>query len=163
MREQLYRKLTTELHRRLPAASKPQVQNLALLTQSLVFSENCHLSNLALQLPIDGRRDSLIQRPVRFLGNCRVTRGLAQAARSGFLQPIAGRWPVAVVAVLRQLILQCLHSFSKSDDRLFKQRHDRFFALQIGLVYIFARRHHKSGHGAIVPGCQPSEHRVTLT
>jgi hypothetical protein len=24
--------------------------------------------------------------------------------------------------------------------------------LQIGLVYIFARRHHKSGHGAIVAG-----------
>jgi hypothetical protein len=66
MRKQLYRKLTTELQRRLPAASKPQVQNLALLTQALVFSEDCHLPNLALQLPISGQRDSLIQRLVRF-------------------------------------------------------------------------------------------------
>jgi hypothetical protein len=72
MREYLYRDLTNELQRRLPAATKPQVRNLALLTQALVFSENCHLPNLALQLPIDGRRDSLIQRLVRFLDNCRV-------------------------------------------------------------------------------------------
>ena len=72
MREYLYRNLTNELRQRLPAASKPQVRNLALLTQALVFSENCHLPNLALQLPIGGRRDSLIQRLVRFLDNCRV-------------------------------------------------------------------------------------------
>ena len=51
MRKQLYRKLTTELQRRLPAASKPQAQNLALLTQALVFSEDCHLPNLALLVP----------------------------------------------------------------------------------------------------------------
>ena len=72
MRKRLYRKLTTELQRRLPAASKPQVQNLALLTQALAFSEDCHLSNLAIQLPIPGQRDSLIQRLVRFLDNCHV-------------------------------------------------------------------------------------------
>ena len=41
MRRQLYHELTTELGRRLPAASKPQVRNLALLTQALVFSEDC--------------------------------------------------------------------------------------------------------------------------
>jgi hypothetical protein len=74
MRKQLYRKLTTELQRHLPAASKPQVQNLALLTQALVFSEDCHLPNLGLQLPIPGQRDSLIQRWVRFLDNCHVNR-----------------------------------------------------------------------------------------
>ncbi len=74
MRKQLYRKLTVELQRRLPAASKPQVQNLALLTQALVFSEDCHLPNLALQLPISGQRESLIQRLVRFLDNCHVNR-----------------------------------------------------------------------------------------
>jgi hypothetical protein len=73
MRRQLYRKLTTELQRRLPAASKLQLQNLALLTQALVFSQNCHLPNLALQLPVDGRRESLVQRLVRFLDNCRIT------------------------------------------------------------------------------------------
>jgi hypothetical protein len=73
MREQLYRNLKTELRQRLPAASKPQVRNLALLTQALVFSENCRLANLALELPIDGLRDSLVQRLVRFLDNWRVT------------------------------------------------------------------------------------------
>ena len=74
MRKQLYHRLTTELQRRLPAASKPQVRNLALLTQALVFSEDCHLANLALQLPIRGQRQSLIQRQVRFLDNCHVNR-----------------------------------------------------------------------------------------
>ncbi|RME42871.1 MAG: hypothetical protein D6796_13830 [Caldilineae bacterium] len=73
MREQLHRNLTDELQRRLSAATRPQVRNLALLTQALVFSENCHLPNLALQLPIEGRRDSLIQRLVRFLDNGYVT------------------------------------------------------------------------------------------
>jgi hypothetical protein len=73
MREQLYRNLKTELRQRLPAANKSQVQNLALLTQALVFSDNCHLANLALQLPVAGQRDSLIQRLVRFLDNWRVS------------------------------------------------------------------------------------------
>lgn len=73
MREQVYSNLKTELKQRLPAATKPQVQNLALLTQALVFSENCRLANLALQLPIDGQRESLTQRLVRFLDNWRVT------------------------------------------------------------------------------------------
>ncbi len=72
MRKQLYRNLTTELQRRLPAASKSQVHNLALLTQALVFSEDCHLPNLALQLPIDGQRDHLIRRLMRFLSNSRL-------------------------------------------------------------------------------------------
>jgi len=73
MREQLYCNLTTELKRRLPAAWKPQVHNLALLTQALVFSQDCHLSNLALELPIEGQRDSLIQRLERFLDNNRLS------------------------------------------------------------------------------------------
>jgi len=74
MRKQLYRNLTTELQRHLPAASKPQVRNLALLTQALVFSADCHLPNLALQLPIDGQRDHLIRRLMRFLSNCHLNR-----------------------------------------------------------------------------------------
>lgn len=74
MRKTLQRNLTSELQRRLPAASKPQVRNLALLTQALVYSPDCHLGNLALELPIAGQRDSLIQRLVRFLDNCHVTR-----------------------------------------------------------------------------------------
>jgi hypothetical protein len=74
MYETLNRNLTRELQRRLTTASKPQVRNLALLTQALVYSRNCHLANLALELPVDGQRDSLIQRLTRFLDNCRVTR-----------------------------------------------------------------------------------------
>ena len=74
MREQLYCNLTTELKRRLPSASKPQVHNLALLTQALVFSPDCHLPNLALELPLEGQRDSLIQGLDRFLANSRLSR-----------------------------------------------------------------------------------------
>lgn len=72
MREQLYRNLTIELQRQLPATSKPQARNLALLTQALVFGQDCHLANLASQLPVDGERDSLIHRLVRFLDNGHV-------------------------------------------------------------------------------------------
>lgn len=74
MREQLYRELTKELQRQLSSASKPQVSNLALLTQALVFSPDCHLSNLALELPVDGRRESLTNRLVRFLDNSHLNR-----------------------------------------------------------------------------------------
>jgi len=74
MRQTIIRNLTKELQRRLPDASKPQVQNLAQLTQALVFSRNCHLSNLALELPISGQRESLIQRLTRFLDNSHVRR-----------------------------------------------------------------------------------------
>jgi hypothetical protein len=73
MREYLYRSLRNELRQRLPEANKSQVGNLALLSQALVFSDNCHLSHLALQLPIDGQRESLVQRLVRFLDNSHVT------------------------------------------------------------------------------------------
>lgn len=74
MRKQLYRRLTTELQHRLPQASVPQVNNLALLTQALVFSPNCHLSNLALEFPVTARRESLINRLYRFLDNSHIHR-----------------------------------------------------------------------------------------
>jgi hypothetical protein len=74
MQKQLYRRLTTELQKRLPNASIPQVKNLALLTQTLVFSPNCHLNNLALAAPLEGRRESLTNRIYRFLGNQHITR-----------------------------------------------------------------------------------------
>lgn len=74
MRKQLYRRLTTELQRRLPNSSVPQVNNLALLTQTLVFSPNCHLSSLALEAPLEGRRESLTNRIYRFLNNHRINR-----------------------------------------------------------------------------------------
>lgn len=39
-----------------------------------MYSPNCHLTNLALELPLAGQRDSLIQRLVRFLDNWHITR-----------------------------------------------------------------------------------------
>jgi hypothetical protein len=74
MQEQLYRRLTTELQKRLPNASVPQVKNLALMTQTLVISPNCHLNNLALFAPVEGRRESLTNRIYRFLDNPRINR-----------------------------------------------------------------------------------------
>jgi hypothetical protein len=74
MREQLLSNLITELKRQLPGASKPQVENLALLTQALVFSPDCHLANLALELPLEGQRENLIQRLDRFLANPHLSR-----------------------------------------------------------------------------------------
>ena len=90
MRYQLYRKLTNELQRRLPGASQPQVRNQALLTQALVFSEDCHLANLALQLPIDGQRESLIQRLRRFLDNVRLSQ---RVHYQPLLRQMFGCWP----------------------------------------------------------------------
>ena len=77
---------------------------------------------------------------------------LAQTARSRLFQPIAGGGLVAVATILGLLFLQCHYPGGKLGDRLFKQRDHRFLALQIGLVYLFVGRHHKSGHGAIVAG-----------
>jgi hypothetical protein len=90
MRKELYRKLTKELQRRLPGASKAQIRNQALLAQALVFSDNCHLPNLALQLPIEGQRENLIQRLRRFLDNCRVKQRVYYAPLVG---QMLARWP----------------------------------------------------------------------
>lgn len=90
MREQLYKTLTTQLQSRLTGASQAQVRNLALLTQALVFSENCHLSNLALELPIAGQRENLIQRLVRFLDNGRVQQRLHYRP---LVRELLAHWP----------------------------------------------------------------------
>lgn len=50
-------------------ASQPQLVNLALLCQGLAVSPTCHLSTLALGLPLPLQRDSLIQRLERCLAN----------------------------------------------------------------------------------------------
>jgi hypothetical protein len=50
------------------------VHNLALLTQPLVFSPDCHFNNLALEYPVDARRESLTNRVYRFLDNKRIHR-----------------------------------------------------------------------------------------
>ena len=71
--QQLYRRLTTELRWRLPQASQPQAQNLALLTLALAFSPNCHLATLATILPVPGQRENLIQRVRRWLDHQALT------------------------------------------------------------------------------------------
>ncbi len=71
--QHLYRRLTTELRWRLPQASKPQAQNLALLTLALAFSPNCHLATLATILPVPGQRENSIQRVRRWLDNQAIT------------------------------------------------------------------------------------------
>jgi hypothetical protein len=90
MRYELYRKLTNELQRRLPGASQPQVGNQALLTQALVFSADCHLPNLAIQLPIEGQRESLIQRLRRFLDNVRLSQ---RVHYQPLIRQMFGHWP----------------------------------------------------------------------
>lgn len=47
--------------------SEPEMKRLALLSQSLAVSSNCHLSNLALGMPVEAKRENLIQRLRRFL------------------------------------------------------------------------------------------------
>ena len=51
--------------------SQPQLYNLALLCRALAFSRDCHLANLALELPLVERRASLEQRLQRLLDNAR--------------------------------------------------------------------------------------------
>ena len=49
--------------------SKPQLENLALLCYALAVGRDCHLANLALELPLAGLRTSLAQRLRRNLQN----------------------------------------------------------------------------------------------
>lgn len=59
---QLHHQVVQQLGRlRLPL-SRPQQTNLALWCQALAVSPNCHLSHLALGLPLPGQRENLIQR-----------------------------------------------------------------------------------------------------
>ena len=53
-------------------ASRPQLENLALLCQALAFSRDCHLASLALHLPIAGCRASRTQRLRRWLKNAHL-------------------------------------------------------------------------------------------
>ncbi len=69
MQEQLYHQLCAKLGELLPQATKPQIRNQSLLTQSLAMSPNCHLATLATYLPIAGQRENLVQRLRRWLAN----------------------------------------------------------------------------------------------
>lgn len=90
MRQQLYRTLTDKLQRRLPGSSKPQTRNVALLTQALVFSEDCGQANLALQFPVAGQRKNLVQRLRRFLDNSHI--GLYRHYLP-LIRHLFARWP----------------------------------------------------------------------
>lgn len=63
----LQEKLVHHLKRIKLRLSQPQLVNLALWSQALAVSADCHLTNLALGLPVPGRRENLIQRLRRFL------------------------------------------------------------------------------------------------
>lgn len=71
-------------------ATAPQRENLAWLCQSLAYSPDCHLATLALQIPLPGQRESLIQRERRFLKNAHL-----QVARcyEPWVRNLLGHWP----------------------------------------------------------------------
>lgn len=77
--------------------SHPQVVNLSLWSQALAVSADCHLANLALGLPVVGRRENLIQRLRRFLKNRQLSwqRGYGQLVRHLF-----AHWQGAEVALV---------------------------------------------------------------
>ena len=63
----LQRKLVQQLQEIGLELSKPQLVNLALWSHGLATSPDCHLTNVALGLPIPGQRINLVQRLRRFL------------------------------------------------------------------------------------------------
>lgn len=63
----LQRKMVQELQAVGMQISQAQLVNLALWSQGLASSRDCHLPNLALELPVSGRRKHLVQRLRRFL------------------------------------------------------------------------------------------------
>ena len=65
----LHHKLVQQLSHLNVPLGEAQQRNLALWCQALAISPNCHLSTLALGLPLPGDRENLIQRLRRFLKN----------------------------------------------------------------------------------------------
>lgn len=64
---QLQRELKQNLQGIAPRMAQPDVTNLALWSQALALSPDCRLANLALEMPVAGERESLIQRARRAL------------------------------------------------------------------------------------------------
>lgn len=69
----IHRQLVHQMRRYGCPLSKPQRNNLALLCQGLAFSPNCRLGTLALYLPVESDRDSLVERLRRLLKHRRVS------------------------------------------------------------------------------------------
>lgn len=86
----VYQQLRQKLGTYLNKANRWQVNNLALTTQALVFSPNCHLNNLALHLPVPGQRENLTQRLRRWLKNQAVTQ---ETCYLPLVQNLLRHWP----------------------------------------------------------------------
>jgi len=76
--------------------AKPHRTNLALLSQALAVSPNCHLSTLALALPLPGQRENLIQRLRRMLSQTPDW----QAWYGPILRHLFAHWTGAEVALV---------------------------------------------------------------
>jgi hypothetical protein len=72
-------------------ATAPQRENLAWLCQSLAYSPDCHLATLALQIPLPGQRESLIQRERRYLKNAHVQVAQCYAP---WVRNLLAHWPL---------------------------------------------------------------------
>ena len=70
---QLYPQLLQQLTLLLPQARPALLVNLALTVLALSQSPDCHLATLATVLPLEGKREHLIQRLRRWLKNPRLT------------------------------------------------------------------------------------------
>ncbi len=66
---QLFLELLSHLKVLLPFSRPAVLFNLVLMVLSLAQSHNCHLGTLVLVWPVEGTRDSLIQRARRWLAN----------------------------------------------------------------------------------------------
>jgi len=66
-----YDKLLAYLYQHLEAPDS-QLHNLALWVYGLFKTRNCHLGHVADELPLEGQKDSLIQRLKRGLMNPRL-------------------------------------------------------------------------------------------
>ena len=91
----LHRQIVQKMNDLGLRATAPQRENLAWLCQSLAYSPDCHLATLALQIPLPGQRESLVQRERRYLKNAQVK--VARLLRA------LGAEPAGPLAQLRML------------------------------------------------------------
>jgi hypothetical protein len=76
--------------------SQPQQRNLAMLCTALALSRDCHLGTLALCLPLEDRRDSLIEHLRRSLRHAPCW----QAAYRPLVANLLANWPGAEVCLV---------------------------------------------------------------
>jgi hypothetical protein len=93
----LYLHLAQHLRPLLRPATRPQVNNLALLTLGLAESPNCHLASIATVLPIEGQRENLIQRVRRSLKDANLMR---RRAYGGVIRHVFAHWTGQEIALV---------------------------------------------------------------